>query len=66
MLDMIVSVGCDGIFYWATASSWGKYFTDANEPGIGGLLALAERLDGATPHGDHAATFYINRGPFAE
>jgi hypothetical protein len=65
MLDMIVSVGCDGIFYWATANSWGKYFTDANEPGIRGLLALAERLDGATPHGDHAATFYMDRGPFA-
>jgi hypothetical protein len=65
MLDMIVNVGCDGVFYWATASSWGKYFTDANEPGIRGLLALAERLDGATPRGDHTASFYTDRGPFA-
>jgi hypothetical protein len=65
MLDMIVDVGCDGVFYWATASSWGKYFTDADEPGIRGLLALAGRLDGATPQGNHTATFFTDRGPFA-
>jgi hypothetical protein len=66
MLDMIFDVGCDGVFYWATASSWGKYFTDPNEPGIRALLALAERLGGATPNGDHTATFYLDRGPFAQ
>jgi hypothetical protein len=65
LLDMLYAVGCDGIFYWATANSWGKYFTDANEPGIRGLLALAERLNGATPQGNHTATFYMDRGPFA-
>jgi hypothetical protein len=65
MLDMLFSVGCDGLFYWATASSWGKYFTDADEPGIRGLLDLAERLDGATPQGRHTATFHMDRGPFA-
>jgi hypothetical protein len=65
LLEMLLSVGCDGIFYWATANSWGKYFTDAEEPGIRALLALAERLDGAQPRGDHTATFYIERGPFA-
>jgi hypothetical protein len=65
MLDMIFDVGCDGVFYWATANSWGKYFTDANEPGIRALLAMAERLGGATPKGDHTATFHVGRGPFA-
>ena len=65
LLDMVYTVGCDGIFYWATANSWGKYFTDANEPGVRGLLALAERLDGAAPQGNHIATFYMDRGPFA-
>lgn len=65
MLDMIVNVGCDGIFYWATTNSWGKYFTDADEPGIRTLLTLAERLDGATPKGSHTATFHMDRGPFA-
>jgi hypothetical protein len=65
MSDMLFDVGCDGVFYWATANSWGKYFTDANEPGIRALLAMAERLGGATPKGDHTATFYVNRGPFA-
>jgi hypothetical protein len=65
MLDMIVDVGCDGVFYWATASSWGKYFTNAKEPGIRALHDMAERLDGATPKGDHTATFYMDRGPFA-
>jgi hypothetical protein len=64
MLDMIVDVGCDGLFYWAKTDSWGKYFTDANEPGIRGLLELAERLDGAIPQGSHSATFYMDRGPF--
>jgi hypothetical protein len=65
LLEMIYSVGCDGVFYWATANSWGKYFTDVNEPGIRGLLALAEHLDGATPQGNHTASFYADRGPFA-
>jgi hypothetical protein len=66
MLDMIVDVGCDGVLYWATANSWGKYFTDANEPGIRALLAMADCLGGATPKGDHTATFYVDRGPFAQ
>jgi hypothetical protein len=65
MLDMLFSVGCDGLFYWATANSWGKYFTDANEPGIRTLLDWAERLDGAPPQGPHTATFHMDRGPFA-
>jgi hypothetical protein len=65
MLDMIYSVGCDGIFYWASTSSWGRYFTNADEAGIRGLLDLAARLDGATPQGNHTATFYLDRGPFA-
>jgi hypothetical protein len=65
MLDMIVEVGCDGVFYWAMSNSWGSYFTDADAPGIRGLLDFAERLNGATPRGDHTATFYMERGPFA-
>jgi hypothetical protein len=65
MLDMIYDVGCDGLFYWATASSWGKYFTDPDEPGIRTLLDWAERLDGAPPRGSHTATFHMDRGPFA-
>jgi hypothetical protein len=65
LLDMIYSVGCDGVFYWATPNSWGKYFTDPDEPGIRGLLDLAERLNGATPRGDGTATFGMDRGPFA-
>ena len=31
---MVYAVGCDGVFYWATNNSWGKYFTDPDEPGI--------------------------------
>jgi hypothetical protein len=65
MLDMIVEVGCDGLFYWSSNDSWGKYFTDPDEPGIRGLLDFAERLNGATPRGDHTATFLMERGPFA-
>jgi hypothetical protein len=65
LLDMLYAVGCDGVFYWASTNSWGKYFTDADAPGIRGLLALAERLNGATPQGPHTATFYLDRGPFA-
>jgi hypothetical protein len=65
LLEMIYAVGCDGVFYWATNNSWGKYFTDPNEPGIRGLLDLAARLNGAAPQGNHTATFYTDRGPFA-
>ena len=65
MLDMLFGVGCDGLFYWATTNSWGKYFTDASAPGIRTLLDWAERLDGAPPRGPHTATFYMDRGPFA-
>ena len=66
LLDMLYTVGCDGLFYWATANSWGKYFTDLNEPGIRGLLDLAGRLGGALPQGNHSATFYVARGPFTQ
>ena len=62
---MIYAVGCDGVFYWATNNSWGKYFTDPNEPGIRGLLDFAERLAGAGPQGIDTATFLTDRGPFA-
>ena len=65
LLEMIYAVGCDGVFYWATNNSWGKYFTDPNEPGIRGLLDFAERLAGAGPQGNHTATFLTDRGPFA-
>ena len=65
MLDMLFGVGCDGLFYWATANSWGKYFTDADEPGIRTLLDWAEGLGGAPPQGSHTATFHLDRGPFA-
>lgn len=65
VLDMIYDVGSDGMFYWATANSWGKYFTDPGEPGIRNLLSFAERLGGAMPKGTHSATFRLDRGPFA-
>jgi hypothetical protein len=65
MLEMVFSIGCDGLFYWATANSWGKYFTDANEPGIRNLLRFAAQLHGAVPRGPHTATFLMDRGPFA-
>jgi hypothetical protein len=48
-----------------TSNSWGKYFTDPNEPGIRGLLDFAERLAGAGPQGNHTATFFRDRGHFA-
>jgi hypothetical protein len=65
LLEMLYAVGCDGVFYWATNNSWGKYFTAPDEPGIRGLLDFAERLAGAVPQGNHTATFFMARGPFA-
>ena len=65
LLEMIYAVGCDGVFYWATATAGASISRTRTSLEFAGLLDLAARLDGAAPQGNHTATFYTDRGPFA-
>jgi hypothetical protein len=76
VLQMIYDVGCDGMFYWASGISWGKYFAGVDTSkgasdsrcGIRGLLDFADTLNRAVPIHNKSVSFYSfdGRGPFQE